>query len=145
MKNRNVYVIGSLRNPKVPDVAIAIRAAGFDAFDDWYAAGPEADDFWQKYEQEHRKHSLQEALRGNPANHVFLYDRTHLNLADIGVLVLPTGRSGHMELGYLLGQGKPGYILYEKEPERWDVMYRFANEVFFDVNQLCRTLQENHL
>ena len=39
-----LYVIGSLRNPAVPQVAKRLREAGFLVFDDWYAAGPEADD-----------------------------------------------------------------------------------------------------
>ena len=35
-----VYLIGSLRNPKVPKIAEKIRALGFEVFDDWFAAGP---------------------------------------------------------------------------------------------------------
>ena len=28
-------------------------------------------------------------------------------------------------MGYLIGQGKPGYILLDR-PDRWDVMYKLA-------------------
>jgi hypothetical protein len=46
-----IYLIGSLRNPKIIETALKIRAAGHEVFDDWISAGPEADDYWQKYEQ----------------------------------------------------------------------------------------------
>src|SRR5574337_842045 len=115
----SVYLIGSLRNPRVPEVAAAIRAEGYDVFDDWYAAGPEADDYWQKYEQG-RGHDFTLALQGYAANHVFNFDRHHLDRCDMGVLLLPAGKSGHLELGYMIGQGKPGFILMDKleDPDR---------------------------
>ena len=123
-----IYLIGSLRNPEVPKLAQFLRQAGYEVFDDWYAAGPRADDHWQAYE-EARGHSVQEALECHAAQHVYHYDRQHLDRAAAGVLMLPAGRSGHLELGYLIGQGKPGYVLLDKPPERWDVMYAFADRV----------------
>ncbi len=124
-----VYLIGSLRNPGVPVVGSALRKCGFDVFDDWFAAGPRADDHWQEYEQKVRGHTFIEALEGRAARHVFEFDKRNLDDSDAGVLVLPAGKSGHMELGYLAGQGKPVYILLDQEPERYDVMYGFAHVV----------------
>lgn len=136
----NLYVIGSLRNPTVTSVAAALRNAGHSVFDDWMAAGPEADDYWQRYEQE-RGHTLQQALRGAAANNVFAFDKRHLDAADAAILVLPAGKSAHLELGYMIGQGKKGYILYpEGEPERWDVMYLFATGVFLSTIELIEAL-----
>ena len=124
-----VYIIGSLRSDNVPAVAKYLRLnTKHDIFDDWYAAGPEADDMWQKYEQA-RDHNFSEALKGHAAQHVYQYDKKHLDEADAGVLVLPAGKSGHLEAGYLIGQGKPVYILLQREPERFDVMYNFATMV----------------
>lgn len=135
-----LYLIGALKNPRVPEVAQAIRAVGYDVFDDWYAAGPEADDYWQRYEQG-RGHSYPQGLAGYPAEHVYSYDRSHLDRAMTGVLLLPAGKSGHLELGYLIGQGKPGYIVFDgKEPERWDVMYKFARGVYFHIDDLLKEL-----
>ena len=76
-----VNVIGSLRNPAVPELSARLRAEGYEVFDDWYAAGPEADDYWQKYEQA-RGRSYREALDGHAANHVFDYDTYHLSTCD---------------------------------------------------------------
>ena len=107
-----IYLIGSLRNPIIPEIGNALRKSGFEVFDDWFAGGPEADDAWKRYEQE-RGHTYQEALGGLAAQHVFEYDFYHLNRANMGVLVLPAGKSGHLELGYLRGLQKPIFILLD--------------------------------
>ena len=135
-----IYLIGSLRNPQVPILAKTLRDEGFEVFDDWYAAGPIADDSWQAYEKE-RGHTYSEGLAGLAANHVFEFDHAHLMRASSGVLLLPAGKSGHLELGYLIGQGKPGYILLPEEPDRWDVMYKFATGVFIDTPSLITALK----
>jgi hypothetical protein len=134
-----IYLIGSLRNPEIPRIGIYLRDLGFEVFDDWFAAGPIADDSWQAYEKE-RKTPYQEALKGYAARHVFDFDLFHLNRADIGVLVLPAGKSGHLELGYMIGMGKPSYVLFDTEPDRWDVMYQFCKGVFFNVEELGKEL-----
>lgn len=110
-------------------------------FDDWYAAGPEADDYWQKYEQS-KGLTFAEGLQGYAARHVYEYDKYHLDRAHIGVLVLPAGKSGHLELGYLIGQGKPCFILTADEPDRWDVMYCFADDVFSKREDLLAALRK---
>ena len=136
-----IYLIGSLRNLEIPIVASRLRSIGYEVFDDWYAAGPEADDYWRDYEIG-RGHTFREALDGYAAYHVWEYDRYHLDRANAGVLVLPAGKSGHLELGYLIGQGKPGYILLDKNPERYDVMYRFAEKVVTSVDELVKCFSE---
>ena len=133
-----VYLIGSLRNPEVPNIANRLREAGYEVFDDWYAAGPEADDKWRDYEKQRGRNYI-EALGGHAARNVFNFDRRHLTAANAVVLVLPAGKSGHLELGWALGQGTPGFILLDN-PERWDVMYQFANGVFTSVEELIREL-----
>ena len=133
-----VYLIGSLRNPGVLLVSSALRSAGIEVFDDWYAAGERADDAWRDYEL-NRGHSFKEALDGYAANHVFTFDKYHLDRARIGVLVLPAGKSGHLELGYLGGQQKPIYILLDS-PDRWDVMYKFATGVAESIDELVQMI-----
>lgn len=123
---KKLYLIGSLRNPEVPKVGSWIRALGIDVFDDWYAAGPEADDKWKEYEQS-RGRDYVDALHGLAAEHVHEYDKYHLDNSDGALLLLPAGRSGHLELGYIIGQGKPAWILLPDDHDRWDVMFRFAS------------------
>lgn len=136
-----IYLIGSLRNPRVPIVAQELRVAGFDVFDHWYAAGPEADDSWQAYERQ-RGHSFTQALGSPHAWNVFDFDRRHLEAASAVVLVAPAGKSAHLELGWALGQGKPGFVLLDGEPDRFDVMYLFADGVHTSVPALVRDLND---
>ena len=119
-----------------------MRKFGFEVFDDWFAAGPEADDYWQKYEQS-RGRTYDQALKGQAAQHVFGFDLKHLNESDAAVLLAPGGKSAHLELGYMVGRGKPGYVLFETPPERFDVMLNFATGVFFDANELIEVLLEH--
>lgn len=137
-KIKSIYVIGSLRNPEVLDVGNDLRDAGLEVFDDWMAAGPEADDYWKSYELR-RGHSYKEALRGHAAQHIFQFDKYHLDRVDAVLLVLPAGRSGHLELGYAVGTGKPGFILLDqdyKDEGRFDIMYNFSEEVFENPTQM---------
>lgn len=137
-----LYLIGSLREPSVPITGARLRQAGFEVFDDWFAAGPEADDKWKEYE-EARGRTYIEALEGYAARNVFDFDHRHITSSDAGVLALPAGKSGHTELGMMMGMGKRGYILLDR-PDRWDVMYRYAiysgGGVFVKIEDLIEKL-----
>lgn len=129
---KTIYLVGSLRNPSVPALAIELRKEGFEVFDDWFAPGPKADDYWKEYSQQ-RGQTYKEALNSWAGKHIFEFDKYHLDRADIGVMLQPAGKSGHLELGYLIGQGKPGIMFWpEGEPpqDRWDVMIQFAKTAF---------------
>ncbi len=136
-----LYLISSLRLDTVRDFANELRELGFDVFDDWHAAGPNADDIWRDYEKQ-RGRTYLEALQGYHAKHVFELDHRHLSQADVSVLLLPAGKSGHMELGWHLGHEKPGYILLD-DPERWDVMYQFATGIFAEKEKLFEELRKH--
>lgn len=134
-----IYLIGSLRNPQIPTIAEQLRSAGHDVFDDWYAAGPNADDCWRDYEKA-RGHTLPEALQGHAAQNVFNFDRRHLERADAVVLAMPAGKSAFLELGWSLGRGKKGFILLDADPERYDVMFQFATGVYDNLEDLIDEL-----
>jgi hypothetical protein len=124
---KKIYVIGSLRNREgVSAVSKQLRdrLPGFIIFDDWLAPGPTADDEWRDYEKA-RGRSYEDALRGYAARHVFQFDKGHLDSSDAVLLVMPAGKSAFLELGYMVGQGKPTAILLDDQ-ERWDVMFQFA-------------------
>jgi hypothetical protein len=125
-------------------IAEQLRALlpAWQVFDDWYAAGPEADDKWMQYEKD-RGHDFIAALDGYAANHVYEFDKHHLDTASAVCLVLPAGKSGHLEFGYCVGRGIPAFILLAQEPERFDVMYRFATEVVNSVPDLVAHIRDH--
>lgn len=135
-----VYLIGSLRNPNIPQIANRLRKdAGARVFDDWFAAGPEADDEWKRYEQA-RGRPYVDAICGAHAWNVFEFDYEHLREADAVVLAMPAGKSGFMELGWALGREKPGAILLAPGEDRWDVMFRFADLITEDFDEIVAWL-----
>ena len=136
-----IYLIGSLRNPEIPSIGQKIRQAGFEVFDEWFSAGPEADDYFKKYHVE-LGIPYDQALKGHAAKHIFNFDKRHLDRADMAVLAMPAGRSGHLELGYMAGKGKPTFVLLEEGNDRWDLMLQFADGVFFSLERLIESLQE---
>lgn len=138
---KSIYIIGSLRNENIPLVGNLLREEGWDAFDDWYGAGHEADDKWRDYENLRGRHHT-EALYGYAARHTFAFDKYHLDRCDLAVLVMPAGKSGHLELGYFCGSGKPGFIFFDAVPERYDVMHQFATKVFTSAEDMIKGLEE---
>lgn len=137
-----IYIIGSLRNPNIPIVGNAVRAAGFEAFDDWWGTGEKADDHWLEYEKL-RGRSFAEALAGHAAQHTFQLDRDNIIRADGVIMVMPAGKSGHMEFGFARRGGVPGVILLDGEPDRYDVMYNFASLVTTDVAEAINHIANN--
>jgi hypothetical protein len=137
-----VYVVGSLRNGIIPEIANNLQEQlGWRVFADWHASGPEGDDHWQRYERARGVTSIVEALARPFAQNTFQFDRGHLAFASHVVLVMPAGKSACLELGWALGRGAKGYVLFLEEPERWDVMFAFADGVFTEITPLVAAMR----
>ena len=130
-----IYVASSWRNQGITPVVQALRGAGLEVFDfreedgggfGWREIDPE----WQAWTPEiYRK-----KLSHDRAIQAFNWDMSHLKAADGVVLVLPCGRSAHLELGYAIGAGKPTCILLAPgEPE---LMYRAANCLALTIDEV---------
>jgi len=70
-------------------------------------------------------------------------DKDGLDWCDTVVLLLPSGRSSHLEGGYAAGQGKDLYIYGEPVPGEFDAMYGFSRGVFEDLLKLKGALEDN--
>jgi hypothetical protein len=60
----------------------------------------------------------------------FREDKKWLDWADTVVMVMPCGRSSHLEGGYGKGQGKRLFMYGEFAKGEFDVMYGFADGLF---------------
>ena len=143
-KKRVLYFVGSLRNKQVPIFSNQLRQENSDweVFDSWYAPGPHADDYLRDY-CKGKGLSYKETLQDWAATHIYAFDHKHLMRATDVVMIMPTGKSGHLELGFALGKGKRGYIFFTETPKRVDVMYQFATDIFFDFNELVSELKSH--
>lgn len=139
---KTIYLIGSLRNPKIPFIANRLRkATGIEIFDAWFCPGPHADDYWRRYSKI-KGLSYKQALDSYEAKNIFNFDKHHIDRADAGILVMPAGKSGHLEAGYMRGCGKPVFVLFDEEPKRYDVMVQFCTDIFFSEKELHAALRK---
>jgi hypothetical protein len=137
---KKIYIIGALKNSDIPEIAAQIRP-NYDVFDQWITPGPDADQYLFEYAKK-RGWNYKEALTCYAARNNFEFDKRHIDSSDIVIMVMPCGKSGHLELGYSIGAGKEAHILFDKEPERFDLMYNFVpvENIHFSLDSLKKRL-----
>lgn len=119
---RYVYVASSWRNPLQIGVVATLRATGLSVYD-YRNPAPGKNGFaWRSIHTNWENWTpaeWREALAHPTAKDGFADDKGAMDRADCCVLVLPCGRSAHLEAGYMAGAGKPVFTLaLEKvEPE----------------------------
>src|SRR3990167_1371383 len=137
------YIIGSLRNSQIVEIGQVLRQQGFFIWDEWISAGPEADDYFQKYHTALGM-DMRTALRSEVAQHIFNFDKAHLDLCDFGVLLYPSGKSCHLEFGYMVGKNKKTFILLDKDPDRYEIMPQFATELCYPLPDLVEKVNAHY-
>ena len=92
----------------------------------------------------HERMTEPEFLAHPKTQRAFAEDRGWLEWAEGCVLVLPAGRSAHLEAGYAKGCGKPVFILGEFPVGEIDVMYGFATALlrWDQLNELKAMLDD---
>lgn len=134
---RRVYVASSWRNPHQPGVVAALREDGHDVYDfrnprpgDQGFSWSEIDRGWEDW----TPLGFRSALEHPIAQQGFDSDFGAMRWADTFVLVLPSGRSSHLELGWATGRGKrTAVMLAEGEPE---LMYLMADRLVIGLTEL---------
>lgn len=139
----NIYVASSWRNDRQPAVVAALREAGHDVYDfrhpkpgnnafHWTVIDPE----WEAWDPA----SFRKALENPVAEEGFCCDMDALDDCDAIVLVMPCGRSAHLEAGYAIGQAKPTIVLLaDGEPE---LMYKMADALCIDLDEVLDVLDD---
>lgn len=110
-----IYVASSWRNLYQPEVVRVLREAGNEVYDFRHPqAGNEGfhwseiDGGWQRWGFE----AYREALSHSVAEAGFESDMNALRWCDAVIMVMPAGKSSHLELGWAAGRGKTTAILY---------------------------------
>lgn len=136
IRPRKIYVASSWRNPRQASVVAALRLCGHEVYDfknprpgNTGFSWREIDPNWEAWDPEDYRRLLDHPV----AKAGFASDFNAMKWADTFVLVLPCGRSAHLELGWACGQGKQTLILLDRmEPELMAKM----------VDHLCLSLDE---
>lgn len=138
-----IYVASSWRNDYQPDVVYGLRQLEHEVYDFRNPAPGDNGFHWSQIDPKWDSWSVAEFINGltHPlALDGFAKDSAAMQSADACVLVLPCGRSAHLEAGYFVGAGKPLLILMERiEPE---LMYKMADSIHVGLGSLLLRLQE---
>ncbi|HYM34720.1 MAG TPA: hypothetical protein VET48_04940 [Steroidobacteraceae bacterium] len=146
---RKIYVASSWRNVHQQRVVGYLRSEGHHVYDyrnpkpgnSGFAWG-EIDREWLSWTPEN---FAKELKTSKIAHDGFALDKDALDWCDTCVLVLPCGRSAHLELGYVAGQGKETYVLLNEEKFEPELMYLLADGVYTDMWEIKHALEKNPL
>jgi hypothetical protein len=148
---RRIYLASSWRNLYQPNMVDLLRQSGHQVYDfrnpgeGWNSPVPgvlkgfawsDLDPAWKEWDNE----SYRALLLGHPvAARVFESDWQAMQWADTGVLLLPSGRSAHIEAGYFTGAGKELHIVLT-DPQEPELMYRMATAIHLGGRELVAAL-----
>jgi hypothetical protein len=126
-----IYLASSWRNESYPSVLAALRTAGHNVYD--FRAGNYRSDCHESHADYVR------APRSRAASKQFNAELAALDACYVCVLLLPCGRSAHLEAGYAAGRGKQVVVYPDAKPE-FELMYRLTNGFVDSIPNLLTSL-----
>lgn len=145
--NRRIYVASSWRNTIQPGVVSDLRADGHEVYDFRHPA-PDSEGFaWSSIDREWlgwNPEKFVELLHQHPiAAAGFALDKAALDWCDTCILVLPCGRSAHLEAGYAAGQGKDVYFLLHADKFEPELMYLLGTRCSVSLSEIVGWMAES--
>ncbi len=139
-----IYVASSWRNERQPAVVAALRDLGHDVYD---FRNPKEGDHGFSWRQcaddaqlKDARRFRDEVLKHPMASAGFALDMNALQTARCTVLVLPCGRSAHLELGWATGMRQRTIVMMREEIDEPELMYLMCSEIVVGLEELCKTL-----
>lgn len=134
---RKIYLASSWRNQQQPKILVMLREMGHEVYD-FRNPAPDNDGFswkqctmpWGETIDMYDMSLYVRHITTNPvAQKGFGLDRNALHWCDTCVLLLPCGRSAHLEAGYAMGQGKETFVLLNKDGFEPELMYLLGDHI----------------
>lgn len=139
----DIYLASSWRNARQPIVHSILTDEGYKVYDfrnpfpsNIGFAWGSIDSDWQKWNPAEYRSALQHPL----ALDGFQLDWNAMRESRMCVLLLPCGRSAHLEAGYFIGKLQPTFVLMESQEEP-ELMYKMANAICLSVGELLLHLK----
>lgn len=140
----NVYVASSWRNAHQQAVVEFLRVYGFEVYDFKNPRPGDNGFHWSEIDKDWKLWTPGAFIKGlsHPiAEKGFDSDMTALRSCNACVLVLPCGRSAHLELGWAVGAGKKTAIYAPELPEP-ELMYKMVGLVSEDLGHIADYLKK---
>lgn len=139
-----IYLASSWRNADQPLAVAALREAGHEVYDFRNPPGGIENGFrWSELDPEWESWSAaayREKLKQPLAQKGFNSDFDGMKWADVGVLLLPCGRSAHLELGWMAGVGKRT-IIWTRDGQEPELMALLASEICVSLDEVVTALK----
>lgn len=139
-----IYVASSWRNSYQPGIVGQLRTAGHQVYDfrnpphgDSEVAWSDTDPEWKNWNGQAYREKL---LKSPIAAYGFLTDLRGMQWADTCLLVMPCGRSAHLELGWCAGAGKRTIILLDDDGEP-ELMNLLADDICLSPQEVLDVLK----
>lgn len=141
-----IYVASSWRNEHQQSVVNFLRECGHEVYDFKKPLDGKAGFHWSEIDPNWKSWTTQqyrEALRHEYAQFGFNQDFDAMEAADACVLVLPCGRSAHLEAGWMKGAGKTVFAyIPDGEAVEPELMYNMLDGVTSDINEIAQLLSK---
>ena len=127
-----IYVASSWRNKYQPGVVSFLRNLEHEVYDFRNPKEGNNGFHWSEIYSKWEEWTTQqyiEGLKSPLAEESFENDITNLNTCNACVLVLPCGKSSHLELGYAIGQDKRTVIYAPEKHTTPELMYKMTSIV----------------
>jgi hypothetical protein len=141
-----IYVASSWRNLHQPSVVEMLRAVGHDVYDFRNPRPGDQGFGWRQCATEEQLKDPQkfrdEVLTHPIAQAGFKSDMDALRAADVTVLVLPCGRSAHLEFGWAAGHGQQTFVLFDEKIDEPELMYLMNTKLCVSIGELIDCLEK---
>ena len=138
-----IYVASSWRNEYQQTIVKKLREQGHKVYDfknpepgnngfSWREISPN----WQQWSVE----EFQNGIKHPIARDGFRKDETAIRECDIVILVLPCGKSAHLEAGFAVGTGKKVFALIPEKIEP-ELMYSWFDEIYDDFGEMLEDMR----
>jgi hypothetical protein len=125
-----IYVASSYRNKYQPEIIQLLRQLGHDVYD--FHTNPykfKWEEISMNLHKDWEPQFFADKLKNDTkVKNAFQYDYAAVTKADCCLVILPCGKSAHIEAGWFKGRGKKVYILM-MEPNEPELMYKFFDEI----------------
>jgi len=135
----SIYLASSWRNNHHKDALRLLRTAGHDVYD---FKCPDASFHWSQIDEKWETWTTdqyQAALDHPLAVAGFEADFSAMNNSKCCVLLLPCGRSAHLEAGFFIGENAPVFV-YSPEACEPELMYKMTEGVFSDLYEILEAI-----
>lgn len=136
-----IYLASSWRNEQQPLMVDLLRTEGHEVYD--FRNPPTSTGFaWSELDLNWKNWTAKEYvqnLKKPRAIEGFNSDFNAMHWADTGVLLLPCGRSAHLEIGWMSGMGKRTFVL-TRDGEEPELMALMCTKICTSAKELFQAL-----